>query len=167
MPLGSSLVRTADYLTNHIGMEKRVSNLETGVHPTTAAVDYFDSTAWTEIVVTNDDLTYAVTGFNQERPYWRKRTGMVSLRGAIQPTGGNLGQWPTIPDDGLEFATLPKNARPATDMRFRTVITDEPWATTMLVKKTGEMLILGEPWDGSGGPVQVRFDGVMWVPEDD
>jgi hypothetical protein len=158
--------RTPDYLRNHITLEHRVTNLETGVHPTTADVDYFDSTPWTEIIVTNSNLTYATTGLIQERPYWRKRVGMIALRGAIEPKGGIGGHWPTSPPEGVLFSTLPKNARPGVTLRMRITVRETPWAGTLEVRDNGEMRIIYEPWTPSAGGVQARFDGVMWVPDD-
>lgn len=168
MPLGSSLVRTADYLTNHIGMENRVSNLETGVHPTTSDVDYFDSTVWT-MINRSSGFSYWVTGLVQRDPYWRKRVGIVSLRGGVQPQGSS---WPNWDEDAsgqeyVEVATLPVAARPVTTMRFLVALTDAPYVADLEVTTDGKINVLKGIFDGSTpGRVGVVFDGVMWVPGD-
>jgi hypothetical protein len=164
--------RTPDFLYHHITLEHRVTNLETGVHPTTADVDYFDSNVWTlmDIHKTGAAPTwdYQRDGLVDKLPYWRKRVGIISLRGGIMAPGGTSGTWPTFPSTGLTFldSPLPKAARPGADMMFTVGITIAPWYINLKVQADGTCLLFPGGWNGSGTGVACYFDGVMWVPSD-
>lgn len=175
--------RNPDYLRRHMDMALRVSNLETGVHPTTAATQYWDSTDWTWIFLSNTD-DFAPDGIYQGfsfRFQWRRRLGIVYLAGGIRPfyfvlkgypaqTGtdpeGNpidLPARPPIGPEGAKIATLPTDARP--DNLLRVAVTAPaapPYVIPGEIHPNGNIWIFPEdlPENYHDGPL--LFNGIQW-----
>jgi hypothetical protein len=156
----AELSRTPDFLRAHRDVGRRVRNLETGVHTTTANVDYFDSVIWTSLTILPS------SGYSAQRdgliadnpPMWRKRVGIVSMRGGVDAYD------PAMPPDGRLLFQFPAAARPDVTMRFQVQIRAAPYVTTLEVRANGEARLFKDGWDGERA--DIMFDGVTWVPTD-
>jgi hypothetical protein len=121
--------RGADFLHLHHNVSRRVSNLETGVHPTGTELNFWDSYGpyqWT----LREGWGH---GFNAP-VHWQRRAGLVMLTGAIAPQGG----WAAKADPS-HVTTLPPLARPTRDMTFVCVIDGAPFQTRVTVKANGQL----------------------------
>jgi hypothetical protein len=154
--------RTVDYLKSHDSLGRRVRNLETGVHPTTADIRYWDDTNW-ELLTLTEDFDHAREGLIDLPLMWRRRLGIVHLRGGVEPA--ESGTWASIPAEGILVTTLPADARPLEDTRLlATVVSQAPYVTPAKIKKNGELLLYAGQVDA---PYQdtVAFTGQSWTTQ--
>jgi hypothetical protein len=152
--------RTVDYLKSHDNLGRRVRNLETGVHPTTADITYWDDTSWALLELT-DDFDHAREGLIDLPLMWRRRLGIVHLRGGVEPATDAV--WADIPAEGILVTTLPEDARPLQDTRLlATAIAKAPYVTPAKIKKDGELILYAglvePPYEDT-----VSFAGQSWT----
>lgn len=99
--------RNTDFLRQHARLDRRVSNIETGVHPVKPDVAYEDIGDPADVISdwTALELINGWTG----AAYWRRHAGTVELAGSV--TGGVSGTAAFI---------LPLDGRPANEVSFLT-----------------------------------------------
>jgi hypothetical protein len=149
MPVHS---RQPDFVASHMNLRQRVTNLETGVHPTLATVDYWDSFDPTPI--SYDSSTVIAPG--SVIPKWSRRTGIVYLIGEI--IGAELAD---IPVGGMVYGTLPGEARPKLDNQQLVGISISPfWTQVKIVASNGHLVVL--PAISGSGNFTLTLDNVNY-----
>jgi hypothetical protein len=167
----AEMSRTPDFLRRHVGLGRRVRNLETGVHPTTSDTEWFDSTLWTQVPLAPGFMN-GHQGINEFPFQYRKRVGVVMFRGGVTNEGGVSAHWPGDPDfpDGggvKVVGTLPEKFAPDIG-QFKIVIVDAPpYRTRAVIQPDGTI----EVYDDlailtSNEQPNVIFDTVSYMPGD-
>lgn len=139
MPIQS---RQPDFLASHTRLERRVSNLETGVHPTRANVEYHDSYDPTEIPVDEEQTVFDPPGGSA--PSWSRRSGMVYLGGKIEGPAIE-----DIPSGGARYGTIPPPGRPSgTTVHIAGVDGAVSWIQVK-IEEDGDLIVM-PPTSGTG-----------------
>lgn len=162
----AELSRTPDFLHRHANLGRRVRNLETGVHPTTADVDFFDSTEWAAVPL-EPGFTIATSGINTAPLQWRKRVGIVTLAGGVTRSGGIDSLWPV---GDSHVATLPPEARPSARLQMLGVRDNRTITNPMIsvaIDPDGSVWVLDPAGElaAAGANDNVRFDGLTYIPD--
>lgn len=93
-----------------MNLERRVRNMETGVHPTGSQFEYYDTVLPTLVVIPDNPYWEGLAqGVHPMPPQWQKRVGQVSLIGGYKTKVGVDAL--TVPND-VVVGLLPEEARP-------------------------------------------------------
>ena len=95
--------RTPDYIASHQNLVRRVSNLETGVHPTRANIEYWDSKELTSFPLSVSQNMEIIDAS------WQRRAGIVFFYGQVLIKKVN-----TLGSNGTRLCNLPDAASPNT-----------------------------------------------------
>jgi hypothetical protein len=153
------LPRNADYLYLYQNVSRRVSNLETGVHPVRSESGYGDTYNPTLVTVTSSLLVPAFQGVTDLRWRWQRAMGIVSMVGAVELTTHTHGDLPASEIVG----TLPSPARPQQPLRLRGSLTVAPWSFTFTVGTDGVVTITKPDGPAAGTKYQMYFEGSSWT----
>jgi hypothetical protein len=158
----SRSARQLDFLHLHTNAVRRVRNLETGVHPLPADVDYTDSIPLT--LFPKDPLAgsaaLTITGSGapdaDARPHYQKRSGIASLTGyvTVNPLHADI-----IDTDGALYGTLPEALWPARTHATLCFADAAPWVARVLVTSTGQLRFYP---GGLTATTPVYLDGFAW-----
>lgn len=144
--------RQPDFVQSHMNLVQRVSNLETGVHPTISSVDYYDSYPPQNIGFGSSSK---VSDGNPV-PSWSRRAGMVCLAGVI--VGSHLG---SIGSGGVVYGTIPEEGRPKADTVQLVGMTVSPyWTRVKIVASNGHLIVL--PASSGSGSFSIILDNVAY-----
>lgn len=148
--------RQLDFLHLHANAIRRLRNLETGVHPLPADVDYTDSvplTLFPKAPGGSGALTAAPAP--DDSPHYQKRSGIASLTGYVTANPAH----PDMDADGALYNTLPEPLWPARTLAGLCYADSAPWVARVLVTSTGELRFYP---NGLTGPTTVHLDGFTW-----
>lgn len=153
----SRSARQLDILHLHANVARRVRNLETGVHPLPADVDYTDSvplTLFPKDAGGSGALT--VVGAADTRPHYQKRSGIASLTGLVivNPAHADI-----IDSDGALYGTLPQTLWPTRAEAHLCYAETAPWVARVLVTSTGQLRFYPGGLTTTAG---VYLDGFTW-----
>lgn len=162
--------RHFDYIDVHAGLHRRVSNLETGVHPTASEIVYVESAETilpVDIVATNPKWTaYTSAGSFPAMPKWQRHAGVVTLLGGlyfaeISPTApGTRYTWADVADEE-KWGELPPEARPRHDLYVNVALLAYPGNAVLHVQENGDLSIINpHPADLSA---PCRLEGASWT----
>lgn len=156
--------RNHDYIQRNINVEHRVRDLETGVHPTGAGVDFFDSTDWIAATI-EPGFQGWISGVEVFPLQFRKRVGIVTLAGGVSNAGGISSPWP--PGAEVKVATIPTWAAPDTNMSFMGMkLFDDVYPLIPVAIQTNGDVLVRDVQGAlqTGSREGVRFDGITYLP---
>jgi len=150
----AEMTRSPDYLRITASTARRVRNLETGVHPTSSGLNYYD-TFGPAPFPNSEDPVWSLTSI-QTGPGWQRRMGIVQTFGFL------AGQW-NASDDEHFICRLPPEARPRVPVNVMAPMTAaEPYFAFIRVD-TGGFFYLGKPPNATlGVTCNVYLTGVSW-----
>lgn len=144
--------RTPDYLHSHVNVDMRLRNLETGVHPTTADMGYWDNYG-PQTIPDSSTLLSPVAG---AAPKWSRRTGSVYLAGQLQGTLGDIAA------DGEPYGKLDKLARPNEQQTQVAAISVAPFYTLVTIAVDGTITIAAPTGIAAGATGTVALDNIAY-----
>lgn len=147
----------ADYLNLHQRLGQRVSNLETGVHPTNSGLEWYDSVDWT-LVNTEPGWPHATSGIYNFFWYWRKRVGIAHMRGGVTGNFGSVGS------GGTKIGEIPSGVAPVNATELQVLIPQQaPWRTRATLTPGGDIILYN--MTGASGSPYLCFDNAIWTPD--
>jgi len=149
-------IRGPDFLYLQNVVSRRVSNLETGVHPTRAE---YSTDALGPTVLEDVSGTLRQPFTLQNRLSWSRRQGLGMLSGFLQFDSGKTH------DDlvsGEIVGVLPPQVRPLTGLRPSGQITVAPWVFQFTIGTDGSVAVI-KPAAAAGSTYNLYFDGVSWA----
>ena len=152
------LIRNQDYIDEHGHIARRVSNLETGVHPVSADNAYANAVPPTNIILISPWQQFRGSAADPATPKWQRRFGVVTLMGGVEPSGVD---WSAIPADS-KCGDLPTGARPLSELVFLVAGIPAPFYGTLRVQTDGGIYVIKPPGALPSG-FGLRFDGANWT----
>lgn len=153
--------RNFDYLERTVNIDNRVRNLETGVHPTSSPLLYYDTTNATEMVVVHPLWEAGVEGLIRYAPTFQRRVGIVQLGGEIETKTQDPSN---IPAWSVNVFRMPSGGRPLIEQIFNVpIMFYAPFYTQIKVKTDGWVDVArpqGSAW--LVGRLYVRLEGPTW-----
>lgn len=148
----SELTRNPDFLKITASTTKRVRNLETGVHPTSSELNYYD-TYYPRAIDMEGPFAILPAGAGLHTPKWQRRVGVVTLMGAFygSPNWGAVGATE-------KFGELPAEARPNAELFLRFPMSNVPYFCFVTVQTDGDLILhkppgVNEVSSGANAPV--------------
>lgn len=136
--------RNPDFIQRHARLDRRIRDLETGVHPVSADNDFAGD--WPLTLIEPAEPGGPVQGhwpggadYLDNRPRWRKRAGIAMLSGTLTITDPTL----AAVEAGKVYGSIPTAGRPATDMTFWATADHAPYITTVTVGEDGALTVYG------------------------
>jgi len=152
--------RAADYLFLHANVSRRVSNLETGVHPTRSEFGYGDSYGPTLVDVTSAILVPLMQGVTDAKLRWQRRMGITQLVGGL---GFGPGKTHTHLPAGEVIGVLPAQARPLVPLRMQGQLSADPYVFQFTLDPDGTLTVLKPAGPVAGATYTFHFDGNSWT----
>lgn len=150
--------RRADLLDLHENVTRRVRNLETGVHPLRADIEYANSILPTLFPKAAGGSAAVNPGGSSpdQRPYYQKRSGVGSLMGWVILNGPHAD---AQDDDGALYGILPAAMRPTRSHSMLCYANEAPWVARISVRESGEVRFWGLTLPAS---TDVSIEGFSW-----
>ena len=152
--------RGPDYLYLHASVSRRVSNLETGVHPVRSEFGYGESYGPTLVTVVSAVLQVFAGGTTDQRLRWQRRAGVASFVGALNfRTGKTHGDLAA----GELVGTVPPQARPTQPLRMQGQLSVAPWFFQYTLGTDGALVVLKPSGPAAGATYDLHFDSSAWA----
>ena len=152
--------RGADYLYLHANVSRRISNLETGVHPVRSEGGETDSYGPETIPITGPFLDPAASGATDLALRWMRRMGIAQLIGGVQaPTFSTLAGMAASEVVG----TLVPEGRPPIPLTLYGQLSESPYSFKYTVGTDGQITVF-KPDGVAPGSTGVQFflEGSSW-----
>lgn len=148
--------RGVDYLYLHANVSQRVSNLETGVHPTRSEYGDTDSLGPTQVTITGPFLNFGTVTYKLS---WTRKIGIVQLAGAVE-----CGLSHTISEMAASevICTLPPDARPPYGLRLQGRVDFAPYFFSYTVDADGKLTVFKPDGIDPTKRVHFFFEGSSW-----
>jgi len=150
----AELTRSPDYLRITASTARRVRNLETGVHPTSSGLNYYDT--FGPIQFDFVDGAEFTSPSLAERAGWQRRMGIVQTFGMLRGTWG--------PDASEYVSKLPPEARPRLPVHGVVPMTNSPpYIAFVLVETNGDFFLEKAFGTTEGIIVNMHLTSLSWA----
>ncbi len=150
--------RSPNFLHLHNTLSRRVSNLETGVHPTRSEFGYGDAYGPTTFTVTSTVLSHLSPGLK-----WMRRMGVAQFAGTLWfGTGGSAHTHSELAAEEV-IGTLPPQARPLVALRNQGQLTVAPWFFQYTIGLDGVVRVIKPSGPAAGDQYTLAFDSAAWT----